>query len=73
MVYEYRGSTAVIEVGWKHAALTQGSLLLAGSAGEAWYEGTLARGDRARLRISQAERVISDEAVSPYDEYVESF
>jgi predicted dehydrogenase len=73
LVYEYPHCTAVIDAGWKHAALTQGSLLLAGNAGEAWYEGTLTRGEHGRLRVSQGERVIADESISPYDEYLESF
>jgi D-apiose dehydrogenase len=73
LVYEYPHCTAVIDAGWKHAALTQGSLLLAGNAGEAWYEGTLTRGELGRLRVSQGERVIADESLSPYDEYLESF
>jgi D-apiose dehydrogenase len=72
-VYEYRNCTAVLDAGWKHAALTQGSMLLAGDLGEAWYEGTLTRGATGRLRITEGDRVVVDKALSPYDEYVESF
>jgi len=72
-VYEYPEATAAIEAGWKHAAFTQGCVLLAGSAGEAWFEGSLTRGQEGRLRISEGERVLSDERLSPLDEYVESF
>jgi len=73
VVYEFPDATAVIEAGWKHAALTQGCVLLAGSAGEAWYEGSLTRGQEARLRITEGERVVSDQCFSAYDEYMESF
>jgi predicted dehydrogenase len=73
VVYEYPDATAVVEAGWKHSALTQGCVLLAGSEGEAWYEGSLTRGREARLRISQGERLISDESICAFDEYVESF
>lgn len=72
-VFEYPAATAVVEAGWKNAALTQGSVLVAGDAGEAWYEGTLTRGKHGRLRVSQGARVVHDEQLSPYDEYVESF
>jgi predicted dehydrogenase len=72
-VYEYPGCTAQIGAGWKHAALTQSSVLLVGAGGEVWYEGTLTRGESGRLRITRGDCVVSDEAISPYDEYVESF
>ena len=73
MVYEYPHCTAVIDAGWEHSAVTQGSLLLAGAVGEAWYEGTLTRGEQSRLRISHGEYVVSDEPLSPYGEYCDSF
>jgi len=73
LVYEYPESTAVVEVAWKAAALTQGALLLAGDEGEAWYEGTMTRGEVARLRLTKRNSVIHDEARRPYDDYVESF
>jgi predicted dehydrogenase len=72
-VYEYAEATAVIEAGWKHSAIAQAGLLVAGSSGEAWYEGTLTRGRSGRLRISSCDCVISDEYLSPYGQYVESF
>lgn len=73
VVYEYPTTTAVVEAGWKHSALTQGCLLLVCSEGEVWYEGSLTRGREARLRISQGERLISDNSLCAFDEYVESF
>jgi predicted dehydrogenase len=73
VVYEYPDATAVVEAAWKHSALTQGTVLLACSEGEAWYEGSLTRGREARLRISQGGGLISDESFCAYDEYVESF
>ncbi len=72
-VYEYPETTAVVQVAWKAAVLTQGALLLLGDAGEAWYEGTMTRGDHARFRISKGGSVVHDEARCPYDDYVESF
>ena len=72
-VYEYPGATAVIDAGWKNAALTQGSVLLAARDAEVWYEGTLTRGDTGRVRISRGASVEHDEDVSPYEDYVESF
>lgn len=72
-IYEYPDATAVVEAGWKHSALTQGCVMLLGSKGEAWYEGSLTRGREARLRISNGDRLVSDEKFCAYDEYVESF
>lgn len=73
VTFEYAAATAVIHTAWKNAAVTQGSVLCAGVDGEAWYEGTLTRGDGGRLRISRGESIVCDESFSPYDEYVESF
>ncbi len=72
-VYEYSQATAVVEAGWKSAAITQGSLLLAGPDGEAYYEGSLTRGESARFRLSRGHEVVHDEARRPYEDYVESF
>ncbi len=71
--FEYPDRTAVVEAGWKHSALTQSSVLLCAESGEAWYEGTLTRGDHGRLRIVSGTEVVRDETLSPFDEYVESF
>lgn len=73
LTYEYANATATVEVAWKSAHLTQGGMLLVGDRGEAWYEGTLTRGGMGRLRISEGDRLLVDEAVNPYREYVESF
>ncbi len=72
-VYEFAQATASITAGWKNSAITQGSLLLAGDEGEAYYEGTLTRGDAGRLRIVRGRQVIVDEPVDPTRAYVESF
>jgi predicted dehydrogenase len=71
--YEYERGTAVIEVGWKRAGLLQASALVQGDEGEAYYEGTMTRGDAARFRLIRQGEVIVDEARSPYDDYVDSF
>ena len=72
-VYEYDDATAVVEAGWKAAAITQGSVLVAGNAGEAFYEGTLTRGERGRFRVTRGAEVVLDEERCPYNDYVESF
>ena len=72
-VYEYPDTTALVEAGWKPAAMTQGSVLVVGAEGEAWYEGTLTRGQTGRFRLSRGNQVVHDEARCPYDDYVESF
>ncbi|MGH6611584.1 MAG: Gfo/Idh/MocA family protein, partial [Burkholderiaceae bacterium] len=72
-VYEYAQTTAVIEAGWKRAGLLQASALVQGDKGEAYYEGTMTRGETARFRLVRGGEVILDEARSPYDDYVESF
>lgn len=72
-VYEYGECTATLEAGWKHAAHTQGELLLLGDRGEAWYQGTLTRGGSGRLRISSGSTTVLDEEICPDDDYAESF
>jgi D-apiose dehydrogenase len=73
-VYEYPETTAVIDVAWKHAAITQGSALVAGSEGEAYFEGTMTRGKEAsRLRLSRNGTILRDERRSVMDDYAESF
>jgi predicted dehydrogenase len=71
--YEYPGATALIDAAWKTGAFTQGSVLVAGDEGEAYYEGTLTRGPVGRFRLSRGGEVVLDEARSPYDDYVDSF
>ena len=72
-VYRYPEATAIIDAGWKNAALTQGSFLLTGDEGEAYYEGTLTRGSHGRLRISRGDRILVDEQVDPFAAYRDSF
>jgi predicted dehydrogenase len=72
-LYEYPGASASITAGWKDGAITQGSLLLVGEKGEAYYEGTLTRGGAGRLRILAGRQVLVDEPVDPTEAYVESF
>ena len=72
-VFEYADATAVVEAGWKHAAITQGSVLLAGADTEVFFEGTLTRGTEGRFRVTRAGQVVTDERSSPMDAYVDSF
>jgi predicted dehydrogenase len=67
------GAAAVVTAAWKHAGFTQGSVVVCGRDREAYYEGTLTRGEAGRMRVAQGGQVILDEARSPYDDYVESF
>lgn len=71
--FEYPEATAVVHVGWKPSGLPQGGLLLVGDEGEAIYEGTLTRGEAARLRVVRGGAVLRDEVRRPTDDYVESF
>jgi predicted dehydrogenase len=41
VMYEYAQATALLEMGWKPQGTLQGSVLVLGTAGEAYYEGTL--------------------------------
>ncbi len=72
-VYEYAETTAVIDIAWKRDGIGHGRFALDGDAGSALYEGTMARGERARFRLVQGAMVVLDESRSPYDDYVESF
>lgn len=73
VAYEYPRATAIIEVAWKRQGALQGSLLVAGERGEAYYEGTMTRGETARFRLFQGGVTVLDETRSPYSDYVESF
>ena len=73
VVYEYPDTTSAIDVGWKTGGITQGSLLLVGGRGEAYFEGTLTRGQNGRFRIVDHGKVACDEVVSPHEAYVDSF
>ena len=72
-VYEYEDATAVIEAGWKSAAVTQGAVLLSRADGEVFFEGTLTRGDEGRLRITRDRQIVIDEPCSPMEAYADSF
>jgi predicted dehydrogenase len=73
VAYEYPETTAVIDIGWKPDGIAYGGFALEGDRGAVLYEGTMARGASARLRVTRGETVVVDEARSPYDDYVESF
>jgi D-apiose dehydrogenase len=72
-VFEYQEASAIVQAGWKAAALTQGGVLIAGTSGEAWYEGTLTRGQGGRLRVTALGEVKTDVPVDPTEAYIESF
>lgn len=73
VVYEYPQTTAVVDIAWKSSGLLQGGVLLEGEEGEAYYEGTMTRGERARFRLLRHGETTVDEIRSPYEDYVESF
>jgi hypothetical protein len=53
--------------------MTQSSVLLSGARGEAYFEGTLTRGEQGRFRISRGREMMLDEPRSPMQDYIESF
>jgi predicted dehydrogenase len=69
----YPEATALIDIGWKPGGAPQGSLLVVGDRGEAYYEGTMTRGEEARFRLSSGREPVSDERRCPTDDYGESF
>ncbi|HEY0709965.1 MAG TPA: Gfo/Idh/MocA family oxidoreductase, partial [Polyangia bacterium] len=73
VVFGYPAATATLDAAWKAGGVQQGSFLLVGDRGEAFYEGRLTRGERARFRLTQGTEVVLDEARSPTDDYAEAF
>jgi predicted dehydrogenase len=73
LVFDCGDATATIDVAWKAGGVQQGSFLLVGDRGEAFYEGRLTRGDHARFRLVQGNQVVLDETRCPTDDYAESF
>lgn len=73
VAFEYADATAVVDVAWKEGGFGQGSALLVGERGEAFYEGTMTRGEASRLRIARDRATVLDEARSALDDYVEAF
>jgi D-apiose dehydrogenase len=73
VAYEYPQTTAIIDTAWKPEGVSQGSVVVEGTKGEAYYEGTMTRGEKARFRLTKNRTVILDEERSPYNDYVESF
>jgi predicted dehydrogenase len=73
LVWEYQEATAIIDISWKDGGVQQGSALVIGDAGEAWFEGRMTRGDAARFRMVKGETVVKDERRCPTDDYAESF
>lgn len=73
VVLQYREAAVVIDIAWKAAGLHQGSALFIGEEGEAYYEGRMTRGDRARFRVARGSELLLDETRSPSDDYLESF
>lgn len=73
IVCEYPHTTAIVDIAWKRVGLLQGSLLLEGENAEAYYEGTMTRGEASRFRVVKDGTIIADESRSPTNDYVESF
>jgi predicted dehydrogenase len=73
VVFEYPEATAVLDVSWKAHGLAQGSVLLVGEAGEAFFEGRMTRADVSRFRITAANTVVLDEQRSPTEDYLDAF
>jgi predicted dehydrogenase len=73
VVWEYADASAVLDISWKAGGLQQGSALVIGDAGEAWFEGRMTRGDTARFRMVRGHTVVKDEHRCPTDDYAEAF
>ena len=73
VVFGYRDTTAVLDISWKAHGLAQGSVLLVGDAGEAFFEGRMTRGDVSRYRVASGNTVVLDEQRSPTVDYVDAF
>ena len=73
VVFAYDGATVTIDVAWKAAGTRQGGVLVTGTRGEAFYEGTMTRGEAARFRLFDGSACVLDEARRPTDDYAESF
>ena len=73
VVFGYRDTTAVLDISWKAHGLAQGSVLLVGDAGEAFFEGRMTRGDVSRYRVASGNTVVLDEQRSPTVDYLERF
>lgn len=73
IVWEYADASAVIDISWKAGGVQQGSVLVIGDEGEAWFEGRMTRGDSARFRLLRGHAVVKDERRCPTDDYAEAF
>ena len=73
VVFDYRDTAAVLDISWKAHGLAQGSVLLVGDAGEAFFEGRMTRGDVSRYRVASGNTVVLDEQRSPTVDYVDAF
>jgi predicted dehydrogenase len=73
VVWEYADATAIIDISWKAGGVQQGSALVMGDRGEAWFEGRMTRGETARFRMVRGRTVVRDERRCPTDDYAESF
>lgn len=73
VAFEYPETTAVIDIAWKDGGFSQGSALVLGDEGEAFYEGPMTRGGATRFRVARGGTTTLDEPRSAIDDYVESF
>ncbi|MBA7576855.1 Gfo/Idh/MocA family oxidoreductase [Candidatus Atribacteria bacterium 1244-E10-H5-B2] len=73
VLYEYPETTVVINVSWKPGGVRQASFLLSGESGEAYYEGSMVRGESSRFRLVRGKEVVLDETREPNQDYADSF
>jgi D-apiose dehydrogenase len=73
VVFEYPETTAIIDTGWKPVGVKQGSVLVQGDEGEAYFEGTMTRGESSRFRLIKGHETILDESRDPLEDYTSSF
>jgi predicted dehydrogenase len=73
VLFGYAGATAMIDAAWKPGGVREAGAFFLGERGEARFDGTMIRGEEARLRIASGARVLVDETRSTNDDYVASF
>ncbi|MGH9160915.1 MAG: Gfo/Idh/MocA family protein [Vicinamibacteraceae bacterium] len=73
VVWEYAHASAVVDISWKAGGVQQGSALVMGDEGEAWFEGRMTRGETARFRMVRGRTVVRDERRCPTDDYADAF
>ena len=73
VVYDYRDTTAIVDVAWKPGGSLYAGFILVGDQGEAYFDGSMVRGGTNRLIVTNGEKVVADEVGNSTSDYEESF